>query len=88
MKNKLGLVKRLGILTILVCALGFVMFAPATQSALARPCCSSCPIDPFDPFAPSPEDYCTQQCGSGSGTCYNQCINSVFNCWHVCDFGC
>jgi hypothetical protein len=89
MKNKLGFLKRIGILAVLMFCLGFVMFAPsASQSALARPCCSQCPIDPFDPFAPEPSDYCTDQCGASSGSCYNSCINSVYNCWHWCDFGC
>ena len=88
MKNKIGLVKRLGILTVLVCALGFVMFAPATQSALARPCCISCSINPLDPQGQWPEQYCADQCGASSGSCYTFCVNSIYNCWHVCDFGC
>ncbi len=87
MKNKIGLVRRLGILAVLSLALGFVMFAPAVQSTLARPCCSDCPISPFD-VEPTPQEYCTAQCGASSGSCYNSCINSVYNCWHWCDFGC
>jgi hypothetical protein len=89
MKNKLGLIKRLGILVVLMFCLGFVMFAPSgTQSALARPCCSDCAINPEDPQGQWPEQYCADQCGASSGSCYTSCVNSIYNCWHWCQFGC
>ena len=86
MKSKLGLLKRLGILAILVFCLGFVMFASdKTQAALAAPCCSDCDVPPFgeDPTA---EEYCADQCGASSGSCYNLCLNRIHNCWAHCIF--
>jgi hypothetical protein len=85
--NKLNLIKRLGILAVLVFCLGFVMFAPGTsQTVAAAPCCSECPVPPGSDI--SPFDYCTDQCGASSGSCYNSCINQVHNCWRWCSFSC
>ena len=88
MKNKIGLVKRLGILAVMLFALGFVALAPATQQALARPCCTDCAVNPLDPGGDTPESYCENQCGSNSGSCYTSCVNSIYSCWRWCDFGC
>lgn len=47
----------------------------------ARPCCSSCEVDPSDGDVTG---YCTLACGSNTGTCYNNCLESVLNCWRTC----
>jgi hypothetical protein len=86
MKNKFGLLKRLGILTVLVFCLGFVMSnSNAVQPVLAAPCCQDCRVPPFgeDPTA---EEYCANQCGAGSGSCYTVCLNQIHNCWAHCVF--
>jgi len=77
------LVARLFMLTVLLSSLGFVALTPNTQIALAAPCCSSCPIPPGE-VEPTPQEYCTSECGASSGPCYNSCISSVYNCWQRC----
>lgn len=74
---------RLCVLAVLLLCLGFVSLTPSTRTALAAPCCSSCPIPPGQ-VEPTPQEYCTSQCGASSGTCYNSCLNSVYNCWARC----
>ena len=83
-RTQLGLLKRLGILAVLVCCLGFV----ATNShavQLAAPCCQDCAVPPFgeDPTA---EEYCENKCGASSGSCYTVCLNQIHNCWAHCIF--
>ena len=87
MKIKLGLIKKLSILAILLFCLGFVAFTPTTTTVQAAPCCSTCPIPPGEP-EPTPQEYCANQCGVKSGPCYNQCLNQVYSCWQWCNFGC
>lgn len=77
------LIARLFMLTILLSCLGFVALTPNTKIALAAPCCSSCPIPPGQ-VEPTPQEYCTSQCGASSGSCYNSCISGVYNCWQRC----
>lgn len=83
MKEKLGLIKRLGILAVLVFCLGYVAFTPNTQSVLAAPCCSDCPVAPWD-VETTIEEHCAAQCGSTSGTCYTRCVNRAYSCWANC----
>ena len=88
MKNKIGLVKRLGVLAILLFCLGFVMFAPnATQNARASECCSECAIPPGQ-AEPTPQEYCQDLCQVRNGPCVTACINDILNCWQWCDSGC
>lgn len=87
MKNKIGLIKRLAILAVLVVSFGFVAGIPTAQATTAAPCCSQCPLDPED-FSQTPQEFCTDQCGAGSGTCYNECLNGVYSCWAWCIIGC
>jgi hypothetical protein len=84
MKNKLALVKRLGVLAILLFCLGYVSFSPNSQIVLAYPCCESCPIPPPGDADYTPSEYCADQCGVRSGTCYNNCLSEVYNCWQWC----
>jgi hypothetical protein len=87
MKNKVGLIKRLGILALLLACLGFVNFSPNTQAVSALPCCSSCPLPP--PFDPEEaEAYCLNLCQYSTHTCYNDCINNVYYCAGHCYPGC
>lgn len=78
-----NLFARLAVLAVLLSCLVVVAFTPNTQPVLAAPCCESCPIPPGE-VEPSPQDYCTNQCGASSGSCYNSCISSVYNCWRNC----
>lgn len=88
MKNNLGLLRKLGILATLLFCLSWISFSTNTQSAAAaRPCCSQCPLSPED-FTQTPQEYCEDQCGSNSGTCYTECINQVYSCWRWCVIGC
>jgi hypothetical protein len=87
MKNKVGLIKRLGILALLLACLGFVNFSPNTQAVSAIQCCSECPFPP--PVDPEEaERYCSQQCLNSTHTCYVNCINNVNHCASHCDPGC
>ena len=86
MNKKLSLLKRIGILSILCFCLSFIAFSNDTSSASARPCCSSCEVNPIDPV-PSPHEYCTDLCGSDSA-CYSECLSRIQRCWRICDFGC
>jgi hypothetical protein len=81
------LIARLFMLAILVSCLGFVALSPNTRIAVAAPCCSTCPIPPWE-VEPTPQEYCTNQCGASSGPCYNSCLNSVYNCWAHCVMSC
>lgn len=88
MRNNLSLVKRLGVLSVLVFCLGFVMFAPNTaQNAMAARCCSECPI-PLGQVEPTPEEYCQDQCQVRNGPCFDACVGSVYGCWRTCNLWC
>lgn len=85
MKNKLGLLKRLSILAVLVLCLGFVMTGNLSpQKASTAPCCHDCAVDPFDPYAPTPQEYCQDQCGVRNGPCVDACLTDIYNCWSHC----
>lgn len=84
MKRNLSLLKRIGVLSVLCFCLVFVAVSSSPQSVGAAPCCSSCPVYPGD----DEYTYCENQCGASSGTCYDQCLRRVYNCWGVCNFGC
>jgi hypothetical protein len=89
MKKNLSLLKKLGILSVLCFCLGFITVANDVSAAPARPCCSYCAINPVDPDPNvTPDSYCTDQCGSSSGTCYTNCINQIYSCWRWCQFDC
>jgi hypothetical protein len=87
MKNKVGLIKRLGILALLLACLGFVTFTPNTQAVSAIPCCSSCPLPPpLDPeYVPV---YCASQCQTSDRDCQQACEAYVLYCASHCDNGC
>jgi hypothetical protein len=89
MKNKLGLIKRLSILAVLLFCLGFVTFTPRAQPALASQCCSECLLPPpFDvEYVP---EFCTDHCGGPSAerTCVENCIEEVNDCAAQCDRDC
>jgi hypothetical protein len=86
MKNKLGLFKRLGVLAVLALCLAFVMMGTdSTRSASATICCQECPVNPFDPHNPSPEEYCSEQCNNSTYDCYYRCLEEVYSCWSHCD---
>lgn len=87
MKRNLNLLKKIGILSVLCLCLGFALVSSNTQLVAAAPCCSDCPIPPGE-VEPTPQEYCTAQCGASSGSCYNLCINRVYSCWQWCNFSC
>jgi hypothetical protein len=80
MKNKLGLVKRLGILAVLLLCLGFVAFTPNTQPVLAIPCCSSCPVQDLEEIPL----YCQDLCQVRNGPCYDACVANASYCLTHC----
>lgn len=86
MQNKLRILKRLGMLMVLVLCLGFVITQGNSTRAAALPCCYDCPIDPDDPYAPTPHDYCTDLCGGPAAekSCYLACLADVYDCWNHC----
>jgi hypothetical protein len=79
-----NLVKRFGVLAVLVFCLGFVLVSGTTQNTSARPCCSSCAVYPGDDEI----TYCENLCITGDRGCFNRCVTSIHNCWRVCSFGC
>ena len=56
-------------------------FAPVSRAA---PCCSQCPVPPGGDEG----EYCADQCGASSGTCFNSCVRQAQNCLRVCYFDC
>ncbi len=85
MKKYTNLLKRFGVLAVLVCCLGFVVFSSGTQSVFSRPCCTSCDVYPGD----DEYAYCNNFCsGATSRACVSQCLTRINNCWSVCTFSC
>jgi hypothetical protein len=84
MKQYLSLIKRLGILVILVFCFGFVLISNTSQSVRASICCEECEVPPGE----SDFLYCSNECGASSGTCFTACRNRVRSCWRHCDFDC
>jgi len=80
--------RKLLILSFLIAGFVFVTFDNhTTQTANAAwICCTECPVVPGSEV--SPFEYCADQCGARSGTCYNQCLNQVWFCWQHCDVEC
>ena len=74
MLRRKKLFARLAVLAVLLSCLGFVVLTPNTQTVLALPCCETCPIPPGE-IEPTPQEYCTDQCGASSGSCYNNYVN-------------
>jgi len=88
MKNKLGLIKRLSLLAVLLFCLGFVAFTPDAQPALASICCSQCPLPPPYDVEDVPA-FCANQCGGTSDRdCLADCAAAVKYCAGHCDHGC
>jgi len=82
-RSQIRILRKFAILAILSLALLYVISDKnVSQPVLAAQCCSDCPVVPGSGV--SPFDYCSAQCGAGSGTCYDQCLNGVYYCWAHC----
>ncbi len=86
MRRQKKLIARLFMLAVLLSCLGFVALTPNTQTVLAAPCCSTCPLPP--PGEITPEEFCADQCQGQPSSCYQNCLNSVYNCWAHCSISC
>ena len=75
--------RKIIILSLLVSGLLFAVLNNQTQPVSASVCCDQCPVVPGSDV--SPYDYCQNKCGSGSGVCYNNCVNNVHFCWQHCN---
>lgn len=79
------IVRKMFVLALLVFGVWFVGFNNSTtQNVEAARCCRDCPgWDLLDP-----EPYCTNQCGSSSGTCFNRCVSQAESCYRTCTTSC
>lgn len=78
------------ILTFLLVGLVFVGSSGSVQQAAPVRCCEDCAHDRSVPYGDDEAaySYCTAQCGASSGTCFNNCRNSIYSCWSTCDTDC
>lgn len=84
------ILRKMLILFFLIVGLVLTISGGNARQVAASKCCSFCVRDGSVPYADvvAANDYCTNQCGASSGTCFNSCMNGIYSCWSTCDTGC